>query len=194
MIPLRFGCNKFIQVGDPEQLPATVLSKLAQDCNLGQSLFERIYQKFRFENNNPIKMLYLQYRMHSEICLFPSNNFYRGKLKTNEEANRQISSFHIEPYLVFNIEESQEICESDKDEVNGSIYNPIEAETILEFCKILMKKNLRLNSESIGIITPYQRQVQHLRDLFSKKYNFYYFDINFFIFFLMFYLKQFGKN
>ena len=28
LIPLRFGCNKFILVGDPEQLPATVLSKV----------------------------------------------------------------------------------------------------------------------------------------------------------------------
>ena len=30
LIPLRFGCNKIIQVGDPEQLPATVFSKKAQ--------------------------------------------------------------------------------------------------------------------------------------------------------------------
>ena len=30
LIPLRFGCTKLIQVGDPEQLPATVLSKKAQ--------------------------------------------------------------------------------------------------------------------------------------------------------------------
>lgn len=28
LIPLRFGCNKIILVGDPEQLPATVLSKV----------------------------------------------------------------------------------------------------------------------------------------------------------------------
>ncbi len=30
LIPLRFGCNKMIQVGDPEQLRATVKSKKAQ--------------------------------------------------------------------------------------------------------------------------------------------------------------------
>ena len=29
LIPLRFGCNKIIQVGDPEQLPSTIFSKSA---------------------------------------------------------------------------------------------------------------------------------------------------------------------
>ena len=28
LIPLRFGCKKIILVGDPEQLPATVISKV----------------------------------------------------------------------------------------------------------------------------------------------------------------------
>ena len=34
LIPLRFGCNKMIQVGDPEQLPATVVSQKALVCSL----------------------------------------------------------------------------------------------------------------------------------------------------------------
>jgi senataxin len=81
---LRFGCNKIVQVGDPEQLPATTFSKKAQEMGLAQSMFERIYQKFRFCEDNPIKMLYEQYRMNPEICLFPSKNFYNGKLFTNK--------------------------------------------------------------------------------------------------------------
>ncbi len=82
MIPLRFSCNKIIQVGDPEQLPATVMSKKAQENQLHQSFFERIYQKFRYHEKNPIKMLYVQYRMHPEICKFASKNFYKEKLIT----------------------------------------------------------------------------------------------------------------
>lgn len=73
-----------IQVGDPEQLPATVLSKIGQDHGFAQSLFERIYQRFRFIDKNPIRMLYVQYRMHPDICTFPSKNFYRGKLLTDK--------------------------------------------------------------------------------------------------------------
>ena len=40
LIPLRFGCNKIIQVGDPEQLPATVLSTKAKVIRF----FEFIYK------------------------------------------------------------------------------------------------------------------------------------------------------
>ena len=82
LIPLRFSCNKIIQVGDPEQLPATILSKKAQENGLYMSFFERIYERFRFNDKNPIKMLYVQYRMHPDICIFPSKNFYREKLIT----------------------------------------------------------------------------------------------------------------
>lgn len=84
LIPMRFQCNKVIQVGDPEQLPATVLSTRAQDFKFQKSFFERIYYNFFFEEKNPIRMLYIQYRMHPEICSFPSLHFYRGRLLTHK--------------------------------------------------------------------------------------------------------------
>lgn len=84
LIPLRFGCNKIVLVGDPEQLPATVKNQRAQENGLGQSLFERIYLHFKYDDNNPIRMLYVQYRMHKDICIFPSKRFYKGKLTTDE--------------------------------------------------------------------------------------------------------------
>lgn len=42
LIPLRFGCRKLVLVGDPRQLPATVLDKRAASAGLGVSLFERL--------------------------------------------------------------------------------------------------------------------------------------------------------
>lgn len=66
---------------------ATVLSKKAQDKGFSQSLFERIYQSFKYNDVNPIRMLYIQYRMHPDICLFPSKQFYRGKLNTDKLVN-----------------------------------------------------------------------------------------------------------
>jgi senataxin len=84
LIPLRFGCNKIVLVGDPEQLPATVKNQRAQENGLAQSLFERIYIHFKYDDNNPIRMLYVQYRMHKDICTFPSKRFYKGKLTTDE--------------------------------------------------------------------------------------------------------------
>ena len=32
--------------------------------------------------DNPVQMLEIQYRMLSQICHFPSQHFYRGKLLT----------------------------------------------------------------------------------------------------------------
>jgi senataxin len=48
-----------------------------------QSLFERVYQCFKFYDDNPINMLSIQYRMHPDICVFPSKRFYKGKLITD---------------------------------------------------------------------------------------------------------------
>ena len=42
LIPLRFGGQKLILVGDPRQLPATVKSKNAAALGLERSLFERL--------------------------------------------------------------------------------------------------------------------------------------------------------
>lgn len=42
LIPLRFGCRQCVLVGDPQQLPATVFSRMATTLGYGQSLFQRL--------------------------------------------------------------------------------------------------------------------------------------------------------
>lgn len=75
LIPLRYGCRRLVLVGDPRQLPATVLSPTAQKAGLGVSLFERL------ENaGHPVVLLFVQYRMHPSIRLFPSQHFYQSRL------------------------------------------------------------------------------------------------------------------
>lgn len=154
---MRFGCDKVVLVGDPEQLPATVLSKKAENMTFYQSFFERIYQKFRFDESNPIKMLYIQYRMNPEICKFPSMNFYRSKLTTDEKLkDLRNKERTLEPYLIFNITDSKE-----SSEVPGEFYNPPEAACVIEFCGYILKKC----KFEIGIITPYKKQMEYLRRL-----------------------------
>lgn len=57
LIPLRYGCRKLVLVGDPRQLPATCLSKRANDAGLGRSLFERLERA-----DHEKVMLGIQYR------------------------------------------------------------------------------------------------------------------------------------
>jgi senataxin len=59
LIPLRLGCRRLVLVGDPRQLPATVLSSAASSAGLGRSLFERLERA-----DHEVVMLTIQYRMH----------------------------------------------------------------------------------------------------------------------------------
>ena len=43
LIPLRYGCQTCIMVGDPNQLPPTVLSKAAERLGYSRSLFVRLF-------------------------------------------------------------------------------------------------------------------------------------------------------
>ena len=66
-------------VGDPIQLPATVISKRAVSYGYDISLFKRLQTA-----GYPVQVLDTQYRMHPDICRFPSNQFYGGGVKTGE--------------------------------------------------------------------------------------------------------------
>ena len=95
--------------------------------------------------------------------LFPSLSFYGGKLVTCEKVAKNSVHLDLGSYVVFNLENSQEIA----DKQTSSLYNPQEASMTLKLCNYLRKAKSSA-SMSIGIITPYQRQVQYLKDLFFK--------------------------
>ena len=65
-----------VLVGDPQQLPATVLSRAARAGLLERSLFERLQRQ-----GHPCTMLSVQYRMHAAIRSFPSAFFYQNRLQ-----------------------------------------------------------------------------------------------------------------
>mmetsp|Transcript_54478 Transcript_54478/g.143916 ORF Transcript_54478/g.143916 Transcript_54478/m.143916 type:complete len:738 (+) Transcript_54478:342-2555(+) len=82
LVPLPLACGvggggklRCVLVGDPQQLPATVVSREAAAAGYGRSLFERL-QAAGME----AVLLSTQYRMHPLIREFPSNYFYNGRL------------------------------------------------------------------------------------------------------------------
>ena len=70
------SCCRVVLVGDPQQLPATILSQKGKDLMLDRSLFERLEKA-----GCPVHTLQVQYRMHPFIREFPSRYFYENALK-----------------------------------------------------------------------------------------------------------------
>jgi len=86
-------------VGDPIQLPATVISKRAVSFGYDVSLFKRLQQA-----GYPVQVLDTQYRMHPSICRFPSNQFYDGGVKTGEGVEAQTQRpWHADKVRLLNL-------------------------------------------------------------------------------------------
>nr|8FTH_A Chain A, 5'-3' RNA helicase-like protein [Thermochaetoides thermophila DSM 1495] len=168
LIPLKYGCNKCILVGDPKQLPPTVLSQSAAKYGYDQSLFVRM------QKNHPkdVHLLDMQYRMHPEISRFPSKEFYEGLLQDGADMARlRLQPWHqsvlLGPYRFFDVKGSQE-----RGPKNQSLVNEEEV-------KVAMQLYMRFRSDyrdidltgKIGIITPYKAQLQRLRQKFVERYG-----------------------
>ncbi|RVE72874.1 hypothetical protein OJAV_G00043290 [Oryzias javanicus] len=83
LIPLV--CNKpekVVLIGDHKQLRPIVRNPSVKRLGMSRSLFESYFNQL---HENKAVMLNTQYRMHEDICKFPSEKFYEGKLKTGVE-------------------------------------------------------------------------------------------------------------
>lgn len=168
IIPLRYGCKKCIMVGDPNQLPPTVLSQKAASFKYEESLFVRMQRR----HPNSVYLLDVQYRMHPDISKFPSAQFYNSRLTDGPGMlERNTRPWHKDypftPYRFFDIVSRH--LQSDK---TKSFFNYSEAQVALELVQKLMDI-LPTNQFKgrIGIISPYKEQIRTLKDVFQRKYG-----------------------
>jgi regulator of nonsense transcripts 1 len=82
LLPLLKGAKQVVLVGDHMQLGPVVICREAANAGLKQSLFERLV-KLQIK---PIR-LQVQYRMHPDLSVFPSNTFYEGALQNGVTAS-----------------------------------------------------------------------------------------------------------
>ncbi|KAF9184812.1 DEAD-box type RNA helicase [Haplosporangium sp. Z 767] len=168
LIPLKYGCKRCILVGDPNQLPPTVLSQLAANYAYNQSLFVRIQSLAP----TSVHLLSIQYRMHPDISLFPSREFYKSLLKDGPEmAMKTKAEWHrnpiTSPYRFFDIHEGRE-----KIGLSHSQHNPTEAEAAVALLLGLCNNNPSLNFfRRVGVISPYKQQVRTLKDYFQRTFG-----------------------
>uniref|UniRef100_A0A803M9Y6 Uncharacterized protein n=1 Tax=Chenopodium quinoa TaxID=63459 RepID=A0A803M9Y6_CHEQI len=172
LIPLQLlksSGTKCIMVGDPKQLPATVLSNVASRYLYECSMFERLQRA-----GYPVIMLTEQYRMHPEISRFPSLHFYDGKLLDGVLSSSKAAPFHktpgLGPYVFYNVSDGQESY--GRNAGSSSLYNEGEADAAIEIVKFFQKRySSEFVGERIGIITPYKSQLSLLRSRFSSVFG-----------------------
>ncbi|KAL7894507.1 SEN1 N terminal domain-containing protein [Trichoderma sp. SZMC 28014] len=168
LIPLKYGCCKCILVGDPKQLPPTVLSQSAARFGYDQSLFVRMQQ------NHPksVHLLDMQYRMHPEISNFPSKEFYESQLHDGQDMLQlRQAPWHKDtlfaPYRFFDVEGVQE-----KGRKGQSLVNTRELEVALQMYERFSRDYRDCDlTRKIGIITPYKAQLYELRSRFQARYG-----------------------
>ena len=168
LIPLKYGCAKCILVGDPKQLPPTVLSREAARFQYEQSLFVRM------QGNHPdgVHLLDTQYRMHPEISLFPSQAFYDGRLLDGQNmATLRTQPWHqsklLGPYRFFDVQGTHQSAPR-----GHSLINLAEIEVALKLFERLSADCKGYDFQGkIGIITPYKSQLKELRVQFARAYG-----------------------
>lgn len=166
--PLSLRAARCVLVGDPQQLPATVISRAADTMKYSRSLFERFQQA-----GCPAILLSVQYRMHPQIRDFPSRYFYQGKLVDSESVKGLKEEVYykdpiMKPYLFFDISLGKESHAG-----SVSYQNKMEAQVAVNLYQHLLKT---LADEaagsgppatvSVGMITPYKQQMQCLEKEF----------------------------
>ncbi|KAK6253995.1 hypothetical protein QUC31_015715 [Theobroma cacao] len=168
LVPLASGCKQVFLIGDPVQLPATVISPVAEKLGYGTSLFKRFQMA-----GYPVKMLKTQYRMHPEIRSFPSKEFYDEALEDGSDVEDQTTrDWHkyrcFGPFCVFDIYEGKESQPSG----SGSWVNIDEIEFILVMYHKLITMYPELRSSSqFAIISPYRHQVKLLQERFQDTFG-----------------------
>ncbi|KAL1101253.1 hypothetical protein V6Z11_D05G286900 [Gossypium hirsutum] len=164
--PLSLGAARCVLVGDPQQLPATVISKAAGTLLYSRSLFERFQQA-----GCPTMLLSVQYRMHPQIRDFPSRYFYQGRLTDSESVSNLPDEVYykdplLKPYMFYDVTHGRESHRGG----SVSYQNVHEAVFCLRLYEHLQRtiKSLGVPKITVGIITPYKLQLKCLQHEFES--------------------------
>ncbi|CAE6168499.1 unnamed protein product [Arabidopsis arenosa] len=164
--PLALGAARCVLVGDPQQLPATVISKAAGTLLYSRSLFERFQLA-----GCPTLLLTVQYRMHPQIRDFPSRYFYQGRLTDSESVSTAPDEIYykdsvLKPYLFFDISHGRESHRG------GSVsYENIDEARFCVGVYLHLQRTLKSlggGKVSVGVITPYKLQLKCLKIEFGN--------------------------
>jgi len=149
-----------VLAGDHFQLPPFVQSKKVIKLGLDMSILEQA-KMVKF----PSQMLQMQYRMNQKIMNFSNEYFYESKLMAHYSVKNQLLNNEDYEPIEF-IDTAGCGFDEVKNEHSNGIKNPNEA-------NILIKRlnEINIDTNSVGIISPYRFQVNEIKSKCS-------FDVN----------------
>ncbi len=174
--------DKFIMIGDHNQLPAIVLQSNTNSIirekeltdigisNCADSLFERL-MRTAIKNNwsQCHSQLIVQGRMHNEIAAFPSSYFYPSRLlPANQwQSEKWSTSFESEENLISTVVSSNRLALFSTELMNHNNAshktNENEADVVIAIIKSLEEvyyhDKREFDAKRVGIIAPYRNQI-----------------------------------
>ncbi|XP_066521197.1 3'-5' exoribonuclease HELZ2 [Hoplias malabaricus] len=162
-IPLvKHRPKQIVLLGDHKQLQPVVNCDLVQRLGMRRSLFERYMRK--------ALMLDTQYRMQEDICAFPSQEFYEGKLKTGipYKSSVFLNRSNYTTSIIFGHVEGNElslVVSTERGNENSKA-NVEEATEAMRIARSLIRSGIKSNE--IAILTPYNAQVAKINEVLFK--------------------------
>ncbi|KAK7490439.1 hypothetical protein BaRGS_00018225 [Batillaria attramentaria] len=171
--------RQVVLIGDHKQLRPIITCQAAAELGLDQSLFERLYKM----PSSKRVFLCTQYRMHPQICAFPSKEFYDGRLETGYSklwsadplpfwptlpwADQKVLQQRV-PHILVDVRGEEETLTVTTDEGNErSKSNALEAEKVIEIFSYLKKEQM-VETAHIKVLTQYNAQRHEIEEKLKK--------------------------
>ncbi|XP_062551851.1 putative helicase mov-10-B.1 [Armigeres subalbatus] len=167
-----------ILAGDPKQLGPVIQYDFLKQTTHGLSMLERmmnlpLYARSKVTgeyNTEAIMQLRDNFRSHDNLLQFSNQEFYDGQLRakaSHEIKSKAVGWYHLPNQkcpLIFH----PVIGVTRKDDMTSSLFNREEAKQVIFYVSDLLNNGINgkpVDQNDIGILSPYARQVIHLKQL-----------------------------
>ncbi|XP_062396748.1 putative helicase mov-10-B.1 [Sardina pilchardus] len=176
--------GQLVLAGDPKQLGPILRSPIAKQHGLELSLLERLMKNNQLYkkdetghyNSRYVTKLLLNYRSHKSILKIPNELFYDGELvaSADEMATHMYCRWEHLPKKDFPLIFHGVIGKDEREATSPSFFNRSEIDVVMGYLRRLLlegqgKKGVaRISPKDIGIIAPYRKQVEKMRQAIEK--------------------------
>ncbi|XP_051883395.1 DNA replication ATP-dependent helicase/nuclease DNA2 [Pristis pectinata] len=184
-----FAADRFVLVGDHQQLPPVIQSSHARALGMDESLFKRLEK-----NSDALVQLNVQYRMNRTIMSLSNTLMYEGKLVCGSEqvatatlklpkwCELALDTQHAS-WLKDALEPDNPVCFLNTEQVPApeteeqcGVSNVTEAELV--YCLIMVLLKAGCKPCNIGIIAPYRQQLKTVSAMLMRDKAFSAIEVN----------------